>query len=123
MENDFIGSAIVQKSKNTLLNNLDRDRLADIIITNFLNHSNKMEHNDFRIVSQKITELMPNEKISTYFVEPIRKKDSKENKSERARGKLVEKYRNRLHLLRTIQGSTQQKELESKEAADTGKTV
>lgn len=102
LNEDLIGAAILQKSKTKELTNQDRDRLSDMIITNFLNKFKKMDHEHFKMLSQKIIQLMPKEKQATYFVEPIKKKDSHVNRSERARGKLVEKYRNRLHLLKTI---------------------
>lgn len=42
----------------------------------------------------------PQEIPQVYFSSPIRKKKSRDNKSGIARGKLVDKYRNRLTFLR-----------------------
>ncbi|KAF5276400.1 hypothetical protein FQR65_LT16348 [Abscondita terminalis] len=47
-----------------------------------------------------IVKEFPKELPQVYFTSPIKKRQSKENKSGNARGKLVDKYRNRLTFLR-----------------------
>lgn len=103
LENDFVGNALLLKGKTKQLSNTDRDRISDILISAFLNeYKDRLTHHHFRIISNKIVALIPGEKSSTYFVEPIKKKDSARHKSEPARGKLIEKYRNKLHLIKKI---------------------
>lgn len=101
---DVIGQALVQKSKCKSLTNADRDRISDIVVTHCLNKYKKMDHEQFDVLAGNIVKLFSNEKKSTYFIPPIKKSNSSRQKSERARGKLVEKYRNKLHLLKLLSG-------------------
>lgn len=107
LSNDFVGNALLLKGLNRILSNSDRDRIADILISAFLNtYKGRLNHQHFRIIAQKIATLIPGEKVTTYFVEPIKKKDSPRKHSEPARGKLIEKYRNKLHLIKKLKKVT-----------------
>lgn len=44
--------------------------------------------------------MFPNELAQVYYTDPINKRNSKNKKSVIARGKLVDKYRNKLSFLR-----------------------
>lgn len=89
---DFIGHALLQKGLSNTLTNSDRDRICDILVTSFVNtFKGKLNRHHFDILSQKLIQIFPNEKKSTYFINPILKKNSTRNKSEPARGKLGKK--------------------------------
>ncbi|KAB0805412.1 hypothetical protein PPYR_02382 [Photinus pyralis] len=106
LRKDFLGDALYQKGKNNTLTNNDRDRISDILVTTLLNRfKGKLTHHHFRVVSEKLVNILPGEKKTTYFIEPIQKKYSRRNKSEPARGTLIEKYRNKLHLIRKLEKS------------------
>lgn len=111
---DVIGAALVEKSKNSTLSNKDRDRISDILITCALNKYKRLDHIALKRLANDLVIIFPNEKVTTYFVDPIKKCESSNNRSERARGKLVEKYRNRLHLLKTITENSEKKETTGK---------
>ncbi|CAG9764339.1 unnamed protein product [Ceutorhynchus assimilis] len=103
---NVLGQALIEKSKSRGLINADRDRISDIVITHCLNKFEKMDHAQFDLLAENLAKLFPTEKKSTYFIPPIKKKDSRRKKSERARGKLVEKYRNKRHLLKSLSTQT-----------------
>lgn len=52
------------------------------------------------VLSDKIVELFPYEEKTSYYIPPVKKFQSKFNKSGIARGKLPDKYKNELALLR-----------------------
>lgn len=60
----------------------------------------RLTNEDFNRIADNIITVFPKEVKTTYFIEPLKKKFSKENKSGFARGKLTDKYRNRLTFLR-----------------------
>lgn len=60
----------------------------------------RLQNNDFAILTKKIMQLFSNECYQTYYVPPKLKKHSRVNKPERAKGKLVDKYRNKLTFIR-----------------------
>lgn len=106
LSKDLIGQALLQKGNTKNLTNSDRDKISDILVTSLLNSfSGKLSADHFKIISEKLVTLFPNEKQSTYYIAAILKKNSFRNKSEAARGKLVEKYRNKLHLLKKLEAS------------------
>ncbi|CAG9773237.1 unnamed protein product [Ceutorhynchus assimilis] len=76
--------------------------LCDLIVQHFLNQSNfqKLTNEDLSGIADSIIETFPKEVKTNYFIEPVKEKFSKENKSGFARGKLTDKYRNRLIFLR-----------------------
>ncbi|XP_031357890.1 uncharacterized protein LOC116181643 [Photinus pyralis] len=99
---DVLGRAILSKynSKFTL-DGKERNVLCEIIISHFLNKSFKLNNESLSIIANKIVALFPAcEKRATYFVSPIPKKRSGRNKPEVAKGKLVDKHRNKLTALR-----------------------
>ena len=53
-----------------------------------------MDNNDFEKLANQIVEIFPNECVETYYVPPIKKRDSRDGSSGRSKGKLVDKYRN-----------------------------
>ncbi|XP_030762270.1 uncharacterized protein LOC115887090 [Sitophilus oryzae] len=76
--------------------------LCDVIVQHFLNQPTfqRLTNEDFDAIADNIITVFPKEVKTTYFIEPLKKKFSKENKSGFARGKLTDKYRNRLTFLR-----------------------
>lgn len=106
LKKDLIGRALLQKGLKNILNNSDRDKISDILVAKLLNTFNgKLTQQQFNTIAQNLVKIIPGEKKTTYFIPPIKKKDSLRNKSEPARGKLVEKYRNKLHLIRSLENS------------------
>lgn len=53
-----------------------------------------LKNEDFEQISHEIVRLFPCENKETYYIPPIRKRDSKENKAGISRGKLVDRFRN-----------------------------
>lgn len=51
-------------------------------------------NDDFDHVAKKVATLFPNEIAETYYVDPVKKSASRDNKPGRAKGKLIDKYRN-----------------------------
>ncbi|KAL0110648.1 hypothetical protein PUN28_013913 [Cardiocondyla obscurior] len=51
---------------------------------------------DFDILAQNIVKTFPTDSTYTYYIPPIPKRYSRINKSIVSRGKLVDKYRNRI---------------------------
>jgi len=74
--------------------------LCDIIICHFLNEEKRLNNSTISILADKIVEIFKCEKRSTYFVSPIGKNKSRHNRPEVARGKLIDKHRNKLTMLR-----------------------
>lgn len=75
-------------------------KLCDIskILINF---SSRLTNDDFDSISDDIIKVFPKEVKETYYILPIRKCNSKDNRSSVARGKLVDKYKNKITFLRT----------------------
>lgn len=48
-----------------------------------------------KYIAQKICEAFPTEVIKTYYISPVKKKDSADNKSKPSKGKLVSMWRNK----------------------------
>jgi len=63
-----------------------------------------LKNEDFDSLFKEIKELFPTETCSTYYVPPIAKKFSRNNKSITSRGKLVDKYRNKIRDYRKLTG-------------------
>ena len=59
-----------------------------------------MNKHDFDYLTDEIINLFPNENKEVYYVKAIEKKSSRSNKSVPAKGKLVDKYRNKLQFFR-----------------------
>lgn len=59
--------------------------------------SSRLKHDEFNVIAAKIVTLFPKEALGTYYVEPIKKRDSLNGKSIPAKGKLVDKCRNILY--------------------------
>lgn len=51
---------------------------------------------DFLHLAREIVDVFPSEDINFYYIAPVSKKDSFQKKSVSVRGKLVDKYRNKL---------------------------
>lgn len=63
-----------------------------------------MKNEDFESISKEIEEVFPGETCYTYYIPPIRKKYSRNNKSITSRGKLVDKYRNKIRDFKKLAG-------------------
>ncbi|XP_030750822.1 uncharacterized protein LOC115879167 isoform X2 [Sitophilus oryzae] len=89
------------KAKKTLSSKC-QSYLVEIIVQHFINAVpfRRLTNEDFRKISKLIVEEFPNELPQVYFTSPIRKRNSRDQKTGIARGKLVDKYRNRLTFLR-----------------------
>ncbi|KAJ8909691.1 hypothetical protein NQ315_011425 [Exocentrus adspersus] len=75
--------------------------LVEIIATYFLNKNiTHMSNSDYAVLARKIQELFPCEISEAYYLPPVKKRDSRDNKSGVAKGKLVDKFRNKLTFLR-----------------------
>ncbi|XP_044765669.1 uncharacterized protein LOC123321926 [Coccinella septempunctata] len=75
--------------------------LVDIITTEIINRGfTHLTNSDYSILSQKIVEVFPSEITEVYYLAPVKKKDSPINKPGLAKGKLVDKFRNRLTFFR-----------------------
>ncbi|XP_070516625.1 uncharacterized protein [Cardiocondyla obscurior] len=61
-----------------------------------------LKNDDFEYLATEIVKLFPTENIATYYVPPISKKASRVGKSIISRGKLVDKYRNKIRALKVI---------------------
>lgn len=57
----------------------------------------RINHEEYNILTSKIIALFPTENAGTYFVPPIKKRDSISGKPCFAKGKLVDKIRNTLY--------------------------
>jgi len=68
----------------------------------FLNEGKRLNNATISILADKIVEIFQAEKRSTYFVSPIGKNRSRHNRPEVARGKLIDKHRNKLSMLKKI---------------------
>lgn len=66
----------------------------------------QLRNEDFRTLAKEIEDLFPTETRQTYYIPPIAKKYSKTNKSITSRGKLVDKYRNKIRDYRKLTGDT-----------------
>lgn len=91
----------MQKARDGIaLNSKDRSNVCEIVITHFLNEGLKLDNQCLASLAESIAKIIPSERKTTYFVEPISKKLSLQKKSQVARGKLVDKHRNKLTALR-----------------------
>jgi len=61
-----------------------------------------LKNDDFLYIAKEIVKLFPIEATTTYYIPPIPKKLSRIEKSIISRGKLVDKYRNKLRALKLI---------------------
>jgi len=101
LNSHILGKAILLKYEKTkYIDNKDRNHLCDIIICHFLNEEKRLNNSTISILADKIVEIFKCEKRSTYFVSPIGKNKSRHNRPEVARGKLIDKHRNKLTMLR-----------------------
>lgn len=111
LQKDIVGQAILAKSTSSTLTNSDRDRLAELVMKYLLNKYGSLVNDDLHFVASEIERLLPGEKSSTYFIESIKKRNSLRNISERARGKLVDKQRNLLYMIRKLAAKEHQENL------------
>lgn len=102
VEGDIVGRTILNKYRAKFtLDAKDRNVICDIIISHFLNRSFKLSNECLSILANKVVALFSaSEKRITYYVSPVSKKNSRRNKPEVARGKLVDKHRNKLTTVR-----------------------
>ncbi|KAL0116449.1 hypothetical protein PUN28_009834 [Cardiocondyla obscurior] len=97
------GQAIIKSYKlSKFLTRKSRNLIVDIILTELMNEASRLTNEDFQHIAEAIVKDFPTENISTYFIPAIPKKLSRVGKSIISRGKLVDKYRNRLRDLKRI---------------------
>lgn len=70
--------------------------MKNILTLYFSFNNSSVSKHDFLHLAQNIVELFPSENIHLYYVPPISKRDSRSKKSIPIRGKLVDKYRNKI---------------------------
>jgi len=101
-----LSGILLKYDKTKCIDNKDRNHLCDIIICHFLNEGKRLNNATISILADKIVEIFQAEKRSTYFVSPIGKNRSHHNRPEVATGKLIDKHRNKLSMLKkTLKGS------------------
>ncbi|CAL1685105.1 unnamed protein product [Lasius platythorax] len=100
------GRAILKSyERHKILNRKCRSNIVDLILSEILNKIHgSLKNEDFDSLSKEIEELFPTETSSTCYVPPIAKKYSRNNKSITSRGKLVDKYRNKIRDYRKLTG-------------------
>lgn len=63
-----------------------------------------LKNEDFESISKEIEEVFPTETRITYYIPPVAKRHSRNNKSITSRGKLVDKYRNKIRDFKKLAG-------------------
>lgn len=121
LKNDILGEGILVKGINVGLNNSDRDKLSELLIKHLVNQHGKLTQEDFLILANKINNIFPKEHVSTYYVAPIYKTMSSKNVHEKARGKLVDKQRNLLYMVKKLKNDKTDEVIEEKESNHQGK--
>ncbi|CAH0562862.1 unnamed protein product [Brassicogethes aeneus] len=99
LQKDAVGNAIYVSylGKQEPLDTRSQGYFCDVIITYFLNKSDsRLTNEEIQFVTERIVELFPHEIQETYFVPPIRKFQSGDSKAGISKGKLIDKYRNKL---------------------------
>jgi len=106
LNTQIIGRAILLKyEKQKTIDNKDRNNLCNIIICYFLNEGKRLNNTSLSVLADKIVDIFRGESKSTYYVSPIGKNKSRYNKPEIARGKLVDKHRNKMTIIRKTLGT------------------
>ncbi|XP_045478805.1 uncharacterized protein LOC123683860 isoform X2 [Harmonia axyridis] len=102
LQSTLLGRAVIQSYRSSeVLDTKCQSLLVEIIITHLLNsNQQRLLNDDFNDLAEKIIILFPNEVKGVYYIPPLRKRHSSENISGVSKGKLVDKYRNTLTLLR-----------------------
>ncbi|XP_071652598.1 uncharacterized protein [Temnothorax longispinosus] len=122
------GRLIVRSYGQTkILSKHSRNVLLELLISHLINTvKGPVNKHDFLHFARGIIDVFPSEDINLYYVAPVSKKDSRNRKSISVRGKLVEKYRNKLRqnkrILADISDVTTSTDLES-EASNDGNEV
>ncbi|XP_024877873.1 uncharacterized protein LOC112458459 isoform X2 [Temnothorax curvispinosus] len=100
------GRAILKSyEKQKLLSRPCRNNIVDLILSEVLNNIHgPLRNEDFEALSKEIEELFPTETCHGYYIPPVPKKHSKNNKSITSRGKLVDKYRNKIRDYKKLTG-------------------
>ena len=96
LHNSETGRRIIASYKQTtVLNDKQRSKLCDIIVTSMEDRSIRMDDRLAELIAKTIIELFPTEVLTTYYIPPVLKRNSPTNQSIPARGKLVSSYRNK----------------------------
>lgn len=62
--------------------------------TGILLYYSCLENHDFEVVAEKIVCVFPDQIAETFYTDPLKKADSKDDKGHKSKGKLVNRYRN-----------------------------
>ncbi|XP_039303045.1 uncharacterized protein LOC120357201 [Solenopsis invicta] len=102
LEKDATGRAVLNIYNNTRdLSTKCQSYVCDIIVTHALNNCiTNLRNEDFDAIADNIVHVFPEECKETYYVPPVSKRDSSNQKSKVAKGKLVDKYWNKISFLR-----------------------
>ncbi|KAK0161694.1 hypothetical protein PV327_008113 [Microctonus hyperodae] len=97
LANDYHGEIIQKNYKKTkLLSRKSANIIVDVIISKLLKDHDRLTNVQLENIAKSIVEIFPTESIKTYYIAPISKAVSCTKKSIPSRGKLVDKYRNKL---------------------------
>ncbi|XP_066590597.1 uncharacterized protein [Prorops nasuta] len=78
------GKGIVKScKKQKVLTSKTRDIVVDILMPAVLKISKRLTNRDLQVLAQKIVNAFPSEHVDIYYVPPIKKQDSRTNKSIR----------------------------------------
>lgn len=102
LKNDIVGEALLCKAAKFKLDNTDRDRLCEMLMKELINEHGKLNAEDFFVLSKKIVNAFPLELCSTYYIAAVPKTVSIKHEHEKARGKLIDKQRNLLYLIKRL---------------------
>ncbi|KAK0157209.1 hypothetical protein PV327_011334, partial [Microctonus hyperodae] len=113
-------SILTEYSRKKQLSVKSSHDLCDIIISEYLVDGNtKIDTNQYLDFKSQIKSIFPEEDPNIYYWSPIPKRLSILNRSEKARGRLYEKFRNKLKLFRTRSGWQPNKNIFDTSAEDT----
>ncbi|XP_018371215.1 PREDICTED: uncharacterized protein LOC108766426 [Trachymyrmex cornetzi] len=95
MESMMGNEILASFRKNNFIYDIHRNKMCHIIVTDLENRSIRLDNALADMIVKMIVDIFPSESAKTYYIAPIAKKDSFNNKSIPARGKLMSTWRNR----------------------------
>ncbi|CAG5096521.1 Protein of unknown function [Cotesia congregata] len=93
---------LIASKKDISLEAVWISHLCEIIVIYCLQKNLTLINEDFEELAEKIVNLFPAECIQTFYVPPVKKKNSLRQVSQISKGKLVDKYRNTLTTIRSL---------------------
>lgn len=115
LENHPYGATILQIYNNSQdLDSSCLTILSNIIILELIKRKIPVNHDGWRKITSETLNVFPTECTETFFVSPIKLKNSKKFKSEVSKGKFVDKYRNMQTFMRRAQSLDKKETLNDK---------